>query len=206
MSTDYAASATRFARDTANHVMTVLFEQGLYRHLRFESSDRSGYRFDLHTSPNRLMFHGEVGTYVFSVWPTVDLFSAFRESSMGDRPNIGYWNEKLIAWSEPAIQFSKESFDKKVAKELGKAEGFFPGVSAAWKSFTEAEYNTEYEEVAREALAAFEYLPEGQWGEAWRFRYTAEWKLDDWDWRYLWACHAALHGISRFDAAKAVAA
>lgn len=200
------ASATRFARDTASHEMKVLFDQGLYRHLRFEASDRSGYRFDLHTSPNRLMFHGEVGTYVFSVWPTADLFNVFRESSLGDRPNFGYWNEKLTAWSERAIQFSNELFDKQVAKELAKAEEFFPGVAEAWKSFVEAEYNTEYEEIAREALAAFEYLPEGQWGEAWRFRYTTEWQLDDWDWRYLWACHAALYGIAKFDAAKAVAA
>lgn len=197
---EYAKIAARFAKDTAAHQMTVLFEQGLYRHLRFESADGSGYRFDLHTSPNRLMFHGEVGTYVFSVWPTADLFKVFSESSVGDRPNFGYWNEKLVAWNEPAIQFSNDLFDQKVAEELAKAEEFFPGVTVAWKSFVEADYNTEYEEIAREALAAFEYLPEGQLGEAWRFRYTGEWKLDDYDWRYLWACHAALFGIGMWDA------
>ena len=202
---DYPESAARFARETSGHTMTVLFEQGLYRHLRFESADGSGYRFDLHTSPNRLMFHGEVGTYIFSVWPTADLFRVFSESSIGDRPNFGYWNEKLVAWSEPAIQFSCDLFDKRVAEELTKAEEFFPGVAAAWKSFVEAEYNTEFEEIAREALAAFEYLPEGQWGEAWRFRYTHEWALDGYDWRYLWACPAALFGIAQHDAAKAVA-
>lgn len=204
--TDYPAAAARFAADTRGHEMTVLFEQGVYRHLRFASPDCSGYRFDLHTSPNRLMFHGEPGTYVFSVYPTEDMFQLFRESSVGDQPNFGYWNEKLIAWSEPAIQFSCDLFDEKVAEELAKAEEFFPGVTAAWKSFVEADYNTEYAEVAREALAAFEYLPEGQWGEAWRFRYTSEWKLDDYDWRYLWACHAGLWGANQYCAAKAVTA
>jgi len=204
--TDYPAVAARFAAETRGHEMTVLFEQGLYRHLRFASPDGSGYRFDLYTSPNRLMFHGEPGTYVFSVWPTEDMFQLFRESSVGGQPNFGYWNEKLAAWSEPAIQFSCDLFDEHVAKELAKAEEFFPGVAAAWDSFVEADYNTEYGEIAREALAAFEYLPEGQWGEAWRFRYTSEWKLDDYDWRYLWACHAGLWGANQYCAAKAVTA
>ncbi|MET7923148.1 hypothetical protein ABZT43_03965 [Streptomyces sp. NPDC005349] len=203
---EYPEIAARFARDTAGHKLTVLHDDGLYRHLRLEAQDGSGYRFDLHTSPNRLMFHGEVGTYIFSVWPTADLFRVFSESSVGDQPNFGYWMEKLAAWNEPAIQFSCDLFNKKVAGELAKAEGFFPGVTAAWESFASAEYNTEYEQVAWEALAAFEYLPEGQWGDAWRFRYTSEWKLDDYDWRYLWACHAALYGIAKYDAAKAVAA
>jgi hypothetical protein len=207
--TDYSASAARFARETRGHEMTVLHDDGLYRHLRFASPDGSGYRFDLITWPNRLTFHGQAGTYVFSVWPTEDMFQLFRESSVGDQPNFGYWNEKLVAWSEPAIQFSNELFDKQVAKELEKAEEFFPGVTAAWQAKTEgflAEYSTECEETAREALAAFEYLPEGQWGEAWRFRYTSGWQLDDYDWRYLWACHAGLWGANQYSAAKAVTA
>lgn len=204
---DYSESAGRFARETSGHEMTVLLDQGLYRHLRFASPDGSGYRFDLHTSPNRLMFHGEPGTYVFSVWPTEDMFDLLRQSSVGDKPNFGYWHEKLVAWSEPAIQFSNDRFDKRVAKELAQAEEFFPGVTAAWREMTEsftAVYSTESEEAAREALAAFEYLPEGQWGEAWRFRYTRHWNLDDYDWRYLWACHAVLWGANQYCVAKAV--
>ena len=203
--TDYSASAARFAAETRGHEMTVLFDQGLYRHLRFASPDGSGYRFDLHTSPNRLMFTGAVGTYVFSVYPTEDMFALFRDSSVGDQPNFGYWKEKLAAWNEPAIQFSTELFDEHVAKELAQAEEFFPGVTEAWGEHTEGvlcDYSTDSEESAREAMAAFEYLPRGQWGEAWRFLapYTSAWKLDDYDWRYLWACHAALWGIQQYDA------
>lgn len=202
---DYPEIAERFKRETANHQMTILHDDGLYRHLRFASQDGSGYRFDLITWPNRLTFHGEPGTYVFSVWPTEDMFDLFRSSSVGDKPNFGYWHEKLVADGEAAVQFSSDLFDKRVAEELEKAEEFFPGVTAAWREKTEsftAEYNTESEETAREALAAFEYLPEGQWGEAWRFRYTGEWDLNDYDWRYLWSCHAALWGIGQYDAAR----
>ena len=208
---DYPEIAARFGAETRGHVLAVLFDQGLYRHLRFASPDGSGYRFDLHTSPNRLMFHGAVGTYVFSVWPTEDMFALFRDSSVGDQPNFGYWHQKLAAWSEAAIQFSTDRFDEHVAKELAQAEEHFPGVTEAWAEHTEGvlcDYSTDSEESAREAMAAFEYLPNSQWGEAWRFRapYTSAWKLDDYDWRYLWACHAALWGIQQYDAAKAVTA
>ncbi|GAB2718507.1 hypothetical protein [Streptomyces bullii] len=203
--TDYAEIAARFARDTAGHQMTVLHDDGLYRHLRFASPDGGGYRFDLITWPHKLTFVGEVGTYVFSVYPTEDMLRLFRDSSVGDRPNFGYWHEKLVAWGEPAIQFSNDLFDRKVAEELAKAEEFYPGVTTAWREQTEgflAAYSMETEEEAREALAAFEYLPEGQWGEAWRFRYTSEWKFDDYDWRYLWCCHAVVWGIAQYDAAR----
>jgi hypothetical protein len=209
--TYYPEIAAQFKRDTANHQMTVLFEQGLYRHLRFESPDGSGYRFDLHTSPNRLMFHGEPGTYVFSVWPTADLFKVFSESSVGDRPNFGYWREKLAAWCEAPIQFSNELFDAQVAHELAEAESDWPGVTADWKEKTEgflAVYDTSNEQGARYATYDFSYLhgDADPWEQQFKFSDCARWVLDDYDWRYLWACHAALFGIAQYDAArKAVA-
>lgn len=208
---DYAESAARFAADTRSHEMTVLLDQGLYRHLRFESPDGSGYRFDLHTSPNRLMFHGAVGTYVFSVWPTEDMFSLFRDSPVGDQPNFGYWNEKLVAWSEPAIQFSNGLFDKQVAHELAEAECDWPGVTDDWTEKTSgffAVYDVETEQGARYATYDFSYRHEDAepWESPFKFSDSARWVLDDYDWRYLWTCHAALYGISQFNAAKAVTA
>lgn len=35
--TDYPEIASRFARETSAHRMTVLHDAGLYRHLRFEA-------------------------------------------------------------------------------------------------------------------------------------------------------------------------
>jgi hypothetical protein len=39
--------------------------------------------------------------------------------------------------------------------------------------------------------------------EGFRFRDTWEWDLKDFDHGYLWACHAIVDGIRRYDAAKA---
>ena len=209
--TAYSASAARFAAETRGHEMTVLFDQGLYRHLRFASPDGSGYRFDLHTSPNRLMFHGEVGTYVFSVWPTEDMFDLFRDSSIGDRPNFGYWHEKLVADGEAAIQFSTDLFDKQVAHELAEAESDWPGVTDDWKEKAEgflAVYDTSNEQGARYATYDFSYLhgDAEPWEQQFKFSDCARWVLDDYDWRYLWACHAGLWGANQYCAAKAVTA
>ncbi|MEU0783445.1 hypothetical protein ABZ341_17965 [Streptomyces sp. NPDC006173] len=203
---DYPEIAARFTRGTAGHEMAVLFDQGLYRHLRFASPDGSGYRFDLHTSPNRLMFSGEVGIYVFSVWPTVDLFKVFSESSVGDQPNFGYWTEKLAAWSEPAIQFSNDRFDAQIAHELAEGENDWPGVTDAWTAKSSgflAEYSFETEQAARFAACDFSFQADDteSWEPAFKFSDCARWVLDDYDWRYLWACHAALYGIGQYNAA-----
>ena len=39
-----------------------------------------------------------------------------------------------------------------------------------------------------------------------RFTDTWEWDLTDFDWQYLWCCHAIQWGIAQYDASKAVAA
>lgn len=39
--------------------------------------------------------------------------------------------------------------------------------------------------------------------DGFRFTDTWEWDLGDWDWQFLWCCHAIQWGISRYDAAKA---
>ncbi|MCX4543831.1 hypothetical protein [Streptomyces sp. NBC_01565] len=43
---EYPKIAARFARETAGHEMTVLHEDGLYRHLRF-ATPKGYYAFDL---------------------------------------------------------------------------------------------------------------------------------------------------------------
>jgi hypothetical protein len=82
----------RFVSDTADHEMTVLHNDGLYRHLRFKKPDSSTYWFDVITWPGSLTIHGDMGTYMFS--RLEDMFEFFR-SGVGINP--GYWGEKVKA-------------------------------------------------------------------------------------------------------------
>jgi hypothetical protein len=206
--TEYPESAARFKRETPGHEMVILHDEGLYRHLACTDPNGSFYRFDLITWPHNLMLRGDGFSFAFAIYPTRDMFDLFRETG-SEGINPGYWQEKVTAGRGDIKGYSEELFKERVAKELKAAEEFFPGVTAAWQESVEgfyAKYNTEYEETAREALADFEYLPEGQFGEAWSFRYTDEWRLIDYSWEFLFACHAIAWGVDQYNAVKAASA
>ncbi len=205
MADDYPEIAARFARDIAQHRMTVLQDDGHYRHLRFMQppSGSSCYWFDLITVPGALIFQGDGETFAFR--RTEDMFQFFRSGIWRDGSHHihpSYWSEKLTIDRDSVMTYSEELFKGQVAEELKIAEEFYPGVTAAWQEKAEgflAEYNTEHEETAREALRDFEYLEVDQTGEAFSFSDTWEWEFRDYDWWYLWACHAIVWGIARYD-------
>ncbi len=93
--TGYAKSRERFEHDTAEHEMTVLRDDGLYRHVRFQRPGSPFYWFDLVTWPGRLVVCGDCGDYMFS--RTCDMFEFFADGSAGRRSTINphYWGEKL---------------------------------------------------------------------------------------------------------------
>jgi hypothetical protein len=182
--------------------MEVLLDEGNYRHLRFASPEGGGYKFDLITWPNRLTFVGEVGTYVFSIFPTEDFFQViWGTMDRGGKPNFGYWKGLLKAASEEPRQFSPEKFDEKVKAALAQAEKNWPGITDHWYERTEsliADYSTSEEHDAREAVADFIYTNSS--GEDFRMRgFFDPKRFLDYDWRYLWACHALAWGVVRYD-------
>jgi hypothetical protein len=93
---DEADAAQRFAGDTAEHQLTVLRDDGLYKHLRFKKPGTGMYRYDLVTWPGYLTFCGDMGTLVF--FRTEDMLSFFRSNP--DRPtyriNPDYWSQKVV--------------------------------------------------------------------------------------------------------------
>jgi hypothetical protein len=199
----------RFQRETANHVMTVKHDDGLYRHLRFESPDKKGDWFSLTTWPQKLVINGSVGTYVFS--RQEDMFDLVRQSCTTGVPNFSYWEEKIVAAGDPAIDYSMDVFDEQVAEHLNESEKDYPGVTAAWNEKVNGifpEYDTSNEHGARFALHDFTYRPDDAplSDEPFQFYDTGEWDFRDYDWKYLWSCHAIKWGITQYDAAKAAKA
>lgn len=82
----------QFLKDVAKHEMFVKLDQGVYRHIVFQQPTH-GYlhRFEIITTPWRLMITGDMGTWVFA--RLEDMFQFFRTDS-GDI-NVDYWAEKL---------------------------------------------------------------------------------------------------------------
>jgi hypothetical protein len=198
--------AERFARETAQHAMTIAHDDGLYRHLKFRGAKDRAYWFDLITVPGALVFRGDGTSFVFAV--TEDMFAFFRSNPdrATHRISPDYWSEKLTSDRDSVKTYSREKFDQHAAEALEYAEDYWPGVTAAWAAETDEDalnYDLDYEETAREALRDFQYQPAGRKGEPFRFRDTWEWDVRDFDWWYLWACHAIVTGIAHYDHANA---
>ena len=84
---------SRFLRDVSKHEMTVLLDQGVYRHIRFQRPGDNCCWFELVTWPGHLSIVGDMGTYVFS--RTEDMFRFFRRDQL--EINEGYWAEKVVS-------------------------------------------------------------------------------------------------------------
>jgi hypothetical protein len=116
--TSEQSALERFERDTAEHEMTVLRDDGVYRHLRFQRPGDSAYWYDLITWPYRLVVCGDVGDYMFS--RTTDMFEFFAGSgaeSGGINPH--YWGEKLRSHEHGrrgAMSYSEDAFRARVVE------------------------------------------------------------------------------------------
>jgi hypothetical protein len=238
--------AARFQRDTAQHEMTVLHDDGLYRHLRFAQPKpaSSAYWFDLITWPGCLTIRGDLNdSYTFSRLP--DMFEFFR-GPVG-RINAHYWAEKLGGGRQSVQEYSEDLFRQLVVEHFVDAVRYSDAPRGLGKAVREEILNSEFlavEEEARQVLNSFEYgakfkascmcdaaaefseeIDAVRWRsehiqpgyvahlssvtrvEGFRFEDTWEWSFSDYDWSFLWACHAIVWGIGQYDAPrKSVAA
>lgn len=87
-----------FKEDTRDHELTILHEEGVYRHLRIAQSDSYMYSWDIITWPGHLAITGDIGDgFTFS--RIHDMFKFFTPyaSDAETMPliNPDYWGEKL---------------------------------------------------------------------------------------------------------------
>jgi hypothetical protein len=207
----YPKEAARFAKDTAEHGMTILHSDGLYRHLRFQKPGTRFYYFDLITWPGYLTIAGDMGTFTFE--RTEDMFTFFRGA--GDI-NPQYWGEKIRAGAgtndKIATEYSEDLFKKQVTEHLAEYIEWNDLSTAESQALAEAikmqildSGDTYHEQGAREALDDFDGdYRDGIHHEV--FSDTWEWDWHDYTVQFLWCCFAIRWGISQFDAASEAAA
>lgn len=224
MSYDYGHGMTeRFARDTANHQMTVLHDDGLYRHLQFRAcwwqpplrkqQWSSIYWFDLITIPGTLIFQGDGESYVFS--RVEDMFEFFR-GQVG-RINPGYWAEKLTCSRREGVKRYDQALMTQHVNELvaefleGDGDGALAGLADAVQKEILDELIGDYS-LDLALVERFEYYvdPKDQYAiprkaPDFEFSDVWEWNCQDYDWWFLWALHGIVWGIAQYDAARVAA-
>jgi hypothetical protein len=191
-----------FDRDVAEHEMTILLDQGLYRHLRFKRPNTGLGHFDVVTWPGSLAIGGDRDAFVFSRLP--DMFEFFR--SPDGRINPDYWSEKIIDGRERAKRYSEDVARERIwsaVRDEYQASGeTAKGLAKAVQEGICDPYwcdSLACGDSARAAIDGFKYGRDGY--EFW-FEDSWEWNLRDWDYHYLWACHAIVWGIRQYDARK----
>ena len=194
----------RVQRDTANHQMTIAHDHGLYRHLMFRAPTTGMYWFDLITVPGQLIFVGDGDSFVFA--RLTDMFTFFRPASGWNMSRItpDYWSEKITDGNGRAKRYSERMFRKTVRDRVQEVGAEFPGLAEAVKEALTFEHDAGSEADARRFLDGFEYeVMDDDETRIFRFCDAWEWTLTDWDWWYLWACHAIVSGIAQYDEYKA---
>jgi hypothetical protein len=191
---EYPEIKSRFVRDTANHQMMVLHDDGLYRHLRFTSRPQGygEYWFDLITWPGRLAMCGDVGDdYVFSRLP--DMFKFFRaDRRWGINPH--YWAEKLGGGRRSVKEYSEDLLRQRVVEQFvndARWGGVPAGTGKHLRTWVLDE-DLGDEHTARNVLEDFAF-------QGYEFKDVWEWDFHDYEPSFLWACHAIAWGIARYD-------
>jgi len=99
------------------HEMTVLHDDGLYRHLRFAAPGTGMWSFNIITWPGHLATSGDIADgFMFS--RTADMTNFFEIGQDGGEINASYWAEKMPHHIKRK-SFSSDLFDKIITEYGG---------------------------------------------------------------------------------------
>lgn len=199
----------QFQKDTANHTMTVLHDDGLYRHLQFSNGGRAAYHFNITTWPGYLCISGDMGCYTFS--RVRDMFNFFRDDRVSFGINPHYWQEKIQAGAgipdrRLTMEWDPDAFKQAVVrryKEWLESQGTLPepeiGELIRFEIRNEVFSNAEFEESACMAVQNFDDSDcPGLFDDM--LECTIDWYR--FQFHYLWCCYAIVWGIAQYDRSK----
>lgn len=109
----YSHNWATFAANTGDHELSVIFDNGDYRHLRMSKPGMLAWHWEIFTAPGYLAFVGDIGVQLI-FRRTTDMLGFFNTRNYGDiygdgSPfiNPGYWEEK----AGPDMQSVTRTFD-----------------------------------------------------------------------------------------------
>jgi len=187
----------QFLREVKNHKLTIVREDGLYRHLRVGKPDTGCESWNIITWPGYLAMVGDMGDWVFRRLD--DMLEFFRSRDEHLRINPSYWAEKLEAHDRNGNwkAFSIEAFRDAIREEAMEACGV--------ESFDEIpeDRRDDLDSLLRaddefEAVAAYR-----DWDSDW-LSLVDFWENDCNEVRrqFLFACYAIAWTVKLYDAAS----
>lgn len=203
------SSTADFLRDVATHELTILQDQGLYRHLRFKQPNTSSMYFDLITWPGHLCYTGDMGTYVFS--RIRDMLEFFRRDSDEELPiNPRYWSGKVQAVDGGRHEGCVFEYDHD--KFLAVVNQYLTD----WLEGLSEEHQDELREAIENDVLRFADCDDEYGNYARVNEFSAHVDGKDYEFidffehstrsltsRYIWCCRALVWGIGKYDEAKA---
>jgi len=105
----------RFLDCVKNHKLTILKDEGVYRHIRMKDPKDYNQYYEIITYSGGLLYRGDMGDYVFE--RIEDMFNFFADGINDDgsiKINEGYWAEKCVAHGSGIEEFNYDLFQKAV--------------------------------------------------------------------------------------------
>lgn len=186
-----------FLRNTKNHTVQILKDDGLYRHLKCTEDNSQVYRFDIITWPGFLTICQDMGTSVFTRVP--DMFNFFRRQSL--TVNTGYWAEKCCANEGGIKKFSQEIFESRL-KECFESWCFRDEEQkeAVWAEVQMMVIDMAEDHEVTALYAALSYTSEfgHSFGDFW------EYDITEYTYHFVWRLYAVVWAIQQYDKIKGV--
>lgn len=189
-------------KNISSHTMTILHDQGLYRHLEFSKNGSNLGKFEIVTWPGNLAFNSFGRNFVFRRLP--DMLDFFRKDPSLDL-GYDYLEEKCVAVDryEGSKRYSKELFKQTVNECVQNCLNNNTSINAddLHASVDEAIFScADFEHEARRAVNDFEFN-----GASDLFYDFFEHNFDDYTPAFIWCCHVVNWAVSQYDASKAAA-
>lgn len=192
-----------FTEHTAEHVMTVLHDDSLYRHLRFRKPGTGIFGFDVVTWPGHIAISGDMGDTTMA---RIDDMIGFVAKPGSDRISFGYWAEKIVANEGPKREWSQRLLEAQLRdswREQCEERGVDHDSDLAtrwWDDLTDAilnaycGYGNGDERAQREALDRF--AGDIELYETW------EWDCSDYPFHLYWRMLALRYAANTYLASK----
>lgn len=185
----------QFESETTEHRMTVLHDDGVYRHLRFMKPGTGIWHWEIITWPGHLTVAGDIGDgWTFE--REHDMLDFFGRNGHQSGINPSYWSEKLPTHVRDAAKhFTAERFEAAVRAEIEDMD-LDANQRAMLLTSLADEVFCGYDDLAW-SLAAIE----GTWhagGKVIQFEDMEHGEYSEWDHHFLLALFAIVFSVRKY--------